>query len=67
MLSLLDPISDDERRTIIFSKTEPPVHNTNFVINILRNNFDGLIANNIVSVTPWPARSPDLTPYDFFL
>lgn len=34
-------------------------------MNFLRNIFNGLIANN--SATPWPARSPDLTPCDFFL
>lgn len=65
MLSLLEPIPDDERRSIIFQQDGAPAHNTNVVMNFLRNNYNGLIANN--SATPWPARSPDLTPCDFFL
>lgn len=62
---LLEQVPDEERRLIIFQQDGAPPHNARIVMDFLQDHFTGLIANN--SETPWPARSPDLTPCDFFL
>lgn len=54
------------RDQIWFMQDGCPAHNTLLVNNYLRQIFPNrLIANN--GDVPWPARSPDLSPLDYFL
>lgn len=54
------------RRSIYYQQDGAPTHNLRDVSNYLENRFQ----NKVISTyghTRWPARSPDLTPMDFFL
>lgn len=52
---------------VIYQQDGAPAHRHNAVIRYLRDSFgdDGLIALN--TDFPWPPRSPDMTPLDFYL
>lgn len=54
------------RAEIWFQQDGAPPHNSNIVINYLNNTFPRRWIGTSGPVR-WPARSPDLTPLDFFL
>ncbi|KAL4148133.1 hypothetical protein QTP88_002426 [Uroleucon formosanum] len=63
---LLDDVLLDTRERMFFQQDGAPVHNA----IIVRRHLDQIFPNHWIgtfSVIPWPARSPDLTPLDFFL
>lgn len=64
VIPTLDDMGELERTT--FQQDGAPAHVTRPVLNLLNEAFDGrLISRNCEF--PWPARSPDLTPMDFWL
>ncbi|KAG4068807.1 hypothetical protein HA402_002498 [Bradysia odoriphaga] len=54
-----------ETENIVFQQDGAPPHFTRFVRQWLDQNFPQWIGR--AGPFPWPARSPDLTPLDFFL
>ncbi|XP_003748606.1 uncharacterized protein LOC100908051 [Galendromus occidentalis] len=66
LVDLLDDFPLQLRREMIFMQDGAPAHNARDTMNILRNMFPGrVLATN--GDIKWPARSPDLTPLDFYL
>ncbi|KAL4130992.1 hypothetical protein QTP88_008352 [Uroleucon formosanum] len=62
----LDDVSLDTRERMFFQQDGAPAHNA----IIVRRHLDQIFPNRWIGtfdVIPWPARSPDLTPLDFFL
>lgn len=53
------------RRDLYFQQDGATCHTARLTMEHLRNQFRGLISR--LGDIPWPARSPDLTPPDFFL
>lgn len=63
---LLDNIPLAEVNNIWYQQDGAPSHNSHNVMNYLLQRFNNkVVATN--SAVRWPARSPDLTPLDFFL
>lgn len=61
----LDDLPLAQRNNTWYQQDGAPAHNSRVAMNCLRNKFGNqLISTN--SDTPWPARSPDITPLDFF-
>jgi hypothetical protein len=62
---LLDDVSLDTRERMFFQHDGAPAHNAitvrRFLNQIFPNRWIGTYG-----VVPWPARSPDFTPLDFF-
>lgn len=53
-------------RPIVFQQDGAPAHNNNIVVHYLNNRFgESWLGTN--GPVRWPARSPDLTPLDFFI
>lgn len=64
--NLLDNLPLEERQTVVFQQDGAPAHNA----LIVRNYLNELFPNNWMGTQgpiKWPARSPDLSPLDFFL
>lgn len=62
----LENVPLETRREMYFQQDGAPPHNAGIVSNYLQLTFPGRwIANN--GAVRWPARSPDLTPLDYFL
>lgn len=63
--NFLDELPVVERRNYFFQQDGAPPHNTRIVSELLNDYFrDNWIGTN--GPVRWPARSPDLTPLDFF-
>jgi hypothetical protein len=63
---LLDDVPLDAREHMFFQQDGAPAHNAIIVEQYLNQIFPNRwIGTN--GLVPWPARSPDLTPLDFFL
>lgn len=63
---LMEDIPLNERRDIIWQQDGAPPHNAQIVTNYLNALYpNGWIGNR--GSIPWPARSPDLSPVDFFM
>lgn len=62
---LLDGLDPDQRRDMIFQHDGAPPHYSAAVRRFLNDRHPNWIGRG--GVTAWPARSPDLTPMDFFL
>lgn len=66
---LLDSIEDlplNVRRSLMYQQDGAPAHNSGVVVEFLNNHFpDKWLGTN--GPIAWPARSPDLTPLDFFV
>lgn len=63
---LLEDVSLDTREHMFFQQDGAPAHNA----IIVRQKLNEMFPNRWIGtygVVPWPARSPDLTPLDFFL
>lgn len=56
----------EEIENIWFQQDGCPAHNTRDVQNLLRQEFNNNVISNKGPVS-WPARSPDITPLDFYL
>lgn len=54
-------------KTIVYQHDGAPAHYSLEVRQFLSENFDVWIGRGVGGFLPWPARSPDLTPLDFFL
>lgn len=65
-LEHLDEIPLAQVRSFWFHQDGAPAHNTRDVRDFLNDQFPGQWIGN-GGVVEWPARSPDLTPMDFFL
>lgn len=61
----LNLLPEEERNNIIFQQDGAPAHNSRIARAYLNENFNAWIGTN--GTIRWPARSPDLTPMDFFL
>ncbi|XP_008185485.1 uncharacterized protein LOC103310101 [Acyrthosiphon pisum] len=62
---LLDDVSLDTRERMFFQQDGAPAHNA----IIVRQHLNKIFPNRWIGTNgavPWPARSPDLTPLDFF-
>jgi len=64
--NFLDNITLDIRNKIYYQHDGAPIHSTLQVRNWLDTHFNGKWIGRF-SDNPWPPRSPDLTPCDFFL
>lgn len=64
--SFLDDLPLRERFRLFFQQDGASIHSTNAVREWLNNEFGEQWIGRF-SKNPWPARSPDLTPCDFFL
>lgn len=65
IISYLDNIPLQERESLFFQHDGAPPHNAAIVVNCLNTNFgEKWLANN--GPIRWPARSPDITPLDFY-
>lgn len=62
----LDNLALNERRNVYFQQDGASIHCSKNVIRWLRSEFENKWIGRY-SENPWPARSPDLTPLDFFL
>lgn len=66
----IEPLIDDlalmELRNIFFQQDGAPPHNAEIISNFLTTNFQNNWIGN-QGPNRWPARSPDLTPMDFYL
>lgn len=62
----LDALPLRERLTIWFQHDGAPCHSTRQVLEYLQDTFNGKIIGRYADV-PWPPRSPDITPLDYFL
>ncbi|CAI6375452.1 unnamed protein product [Macrosiphum euphorbiae] len=63
---MLEDVSLDTREHMFFQQDGAPAHNA----IIVRQKLNEMFPNRWIGtygVVPWPARSPDLTPLDFFL
>lgn len=63
--NLTDTFSEEELRNIIFQQDGAPAHNSRVSTNQINTFFQSWIGTD--GNIKWPARSPDLTPLDFFL
>lgn len=63
---VIDDMSLEERGVLWFQQDGASIHSTINVRNYLGNLFRGKWIGRY-SQYPWPARSPDITPLDFFL
>lgn len=63
---LMEDVPLAERPRIWFQQDGAPPHNSRIVTNYLNNTFEERWMGTTGPVR-WPARSPDLTPLDFFL
>lgn len=59
-------VNDQEWNELYFQQDGCPAHNANIVSEYLTEQFGERIIKNQGPIL-WPARSPDLTPLDFFL
>lgn len=66
LLNSIEDVPLDIRAQLILQQDGAPAHNSGVVVEFLNNHFPGkwLGTNGPFS---WPARSPDLTPMDFFV
>lgn len=62
----LEEVDLETRRNIWFQQDGAPAHTSRHSLDVLRNKFGLRIISNRTR-HPWPARSPDLTPLDYFL
>lgn len=62
---LLDVIPAPQRAEIIFQQDGAPAHSSNVVRDFLTEQYPRWIGRT--GPIPWPPRSPDLTPLDFFV
>lgn len=60
----LNGFPDEERNQIIIQQDGAPAHNSRITTAFINNHFNTWIGTN--GTIRWPARSPDLTPLDFF-
>lgn len=66
IISFMDNVPLQEHQQLYFQQDGAPPHNARVIVECLNNNFGRQwIGNN--GPIRWPARSPDLTPLDFFL
>lgn len=66
ILPAIRDVAQNEFHNVWFQQDGCPAHNYRAVKDLLRRTFgDKLISNG--GPIPWPARSPDITPLDFFL
>lgn len=66
IISYMDTIPLYNRQKLYFQQDGAPPHNAANVVDCLNTNFgEQWLGNN--GPIRWPARSPDLTPLDFFL
>lgn len=66
ILPAIREVAQNEFQNVWFQQDGCPAHNYRPVKNLLRSTFgDKLISNG--GPISWPARSPDITPMDFFL
>lgn len=64
--SIRELIPEHEFQNLWYQQDGCPAHNARAVTILLSETFgDNVISNN--GPVPWPARSPDLTPLDFYL
>lgn len=64
--AIREVVPQNEFHNVWFQQDGCPAHNSRNVKNLLRATFgDKLISNG--GPISWPARSPDITPLDFFL
>ena len=64
--AIRNAIPPDEIADLWFQQDGCPAHSTRQVMDVLRNTFrNNIICNN--GPIDWPARSPDITPPDFYL
>lgn len=64
--AITNSVPPNELRNVWFQQDGCPAHSTRQVMEVLRNTFgDNIISNN--GPINWPARSPDITPPDFYL
>lgn len=66
LYNFLEDVPLNERETCWFQLDGAPAHNALVVIDFLNEKFHNQWIGNRGPVH-WPARSPDLTPLDFFL
>lgn len=59
-------VPEDQLNNVWFQQDGCPAHNSRNVQEYLSEVFDERIISNNGAI-PWPARSPDLTPLDFYL
>ena len=59
------PFADVQYEEVVFQQDGAPAHYANKVRNLLNEKFPGTWIGRRVSIE-WPARSPDLSPLDFF-
>ncbi|KYN09502.1 hypothetical protein ALC57_18370 [Trachymyrmex cornetzi] len=64
--NFLEEVPLAERNRIIFQQDGAGPHNARIVTDYLNEQFSGRWMGRY-SLIPWPARSPDLNPLDFFL
>lgn len=63
--SELNNIPDAERQNLVFQQDGAPAHNSQRTKDFLNEHFPYWIGTD--GRIKWPARSPDLTPLDFFM
>lgn len=61
----IDDLPENLRQGLIFQQDSAPYHTVAPVVNWLNDRFETWIGRH--GTIPWPPRSPDLTPLDFFL
>lgn len=64
--ALRNTVPPNEMNDVWFQQDGCPAHSTREVMEVLRNTFDDNIISNNGPIA-WPARSPDITPPDFYL
>lgn len=64
--AIREVVPENNFHNIWFQQDGCPAHNTREVRDFLSNVFGNNVISNSGSV-PWPARSPDITPLDFYL
>lgn len=66
MPAIRQVVPPEQLNQIWFQQDGCPAHNARIVSRWLNENFDNRVISNS-GPTAWPARSPDLSPLDFFL
>lgn len=64
--AIREVVPENNFHNIWFQQDGCPAHNTREVRDFLSNVFGNNVISNSGPV-PWPARSPDITPLDFYL
>lgn len=64
---LLQDVPLNVRQNMIFQQDGAPAHNARIVTSFLDTTFGNNWIGTRSPVVQWPARSPDLTPLDFYL